>query len=56
VDFAGAIKAQEHANLLWAYAEAWLIIALILWPPMASSANKSNCTWSNCINVWVWIM
>ena len=32
--FAGAIKAQEHANLLWAYAEAWLIISLILWPPM----------------------
>ena len=50
--FAGAIKAQEHANLLWAYAEAWLIIALILWPPVQ---NKSNCTWSNSM-FWVWIM
>lgn len=37
VDFAGAIKAQEHANLLWAYAEAWLIIALILWPPVQTN-------------------
>ena len=37
VDFAGAIKAQEHANLLWAYAEAWLIVALILWPPVQTN-------------------